>query len=183
MRKTAGNTTARTDSHWAVEHDRDKCALCVVCARNCPTGALRRDESDGQLTLYYNAELCDACGGDPACQRRCPEEAIKIGEAGAGVPQPGEEQLLNQSAMVRCEYCTETFAPIRRLDVVAGRRESKLVERALCPLCRRTNMVVQFIETHRTPGQKAVYRSATSIIRKAKFRLDLEKAKKESKKS
>ena len=155
--------------YYSVDHDKNKCALCVVCARNCPTAALRRDEENGQLSLYFNASLCDGCGGDPLCEKNCPEKAI----VSVSLDAPAESNdyvLLNRSEMVRCAYCNELFAPARRLEVVGKRagQKHKEIEQRYCPLCRRTNLVVEFIEEHRAPGSKAEYRSATDIIRRAK---------------
>ena len=178
MSKTNKDTELQVATGWAVDHDKTRCALCVVCARNCPTNALRREQGEIELRLFYRAELCNGCEGDPACQRRCPEEAIRIVEGQASLSDAGQEQLLNESLMVQCFYCREHFAPTRRLDVVAKRRVQGEVERELCPLCRRSHLVVQFIETHRRPGEKAEYRSAKDIIRNVKYRIDLEKAKK-----
>ena len=64
--------------HWTVEHDKTKCALCVVCARHCPREALRRDEEGNSLALYFNASRCDGCAGDALCEENCPEDAITM---------------------------------------------------------------------------------------------------------
>lgn len=157
------------DCYYTVDHDKTKCALCVVCARNCPTGALRREENDGRLSLYFKASICDGCGGNAVCEKNCPEKAIRS----VKLETPAESTdyvLLNESEMVRCAYCEELFAPARRLDVVSGRasKRDKNIEREYCPLCRRTNLVVEFIEQHRVPGSKAEYRSANDIIRRVK---------------
>ncbi len=160
--------------NWTVDHDKNKCALCVVCAKNCPTDALRRDVEGASLALYFNANLCDGCGGEALCEAQCPEEAIKSLPA----DKPAEESgfvLLNQSAMAQCQYCDEYFAPIRRLEVIGKKGgEGHDVDQVYCPLCRRTNLVVQFIEETRAPGSKAEYRSAKDILRKAQKRIDSE---------
>lgn len=157
-----------TGRFWTVDHDKNACALCVVCARNCPTGALRRDQGKDDLSLYFNASLCDGCGGDVLCEKNCPEKAIVSVKLDA--PADSKEfVLLNQSEMIQCEYCEEYFAPARRIDVVSGRAEKqqKAVERNYCPLCRRSNLVIEFIEQHRLPGAKAQYRQANDILRRA----------------
>ncbi len=152
-------------THWNVEHDNTKCALCVVCARNCPNGAVRRDETGEDLLLYYNASMCDGCDGDKTCQTNCPEEAIKIVQVDSP-PENDEHVLLMESKQARCEFCNELFAPVRRIDVVASKKATKHeIERVFCPLCRRTNLVVSFIEKYRLPGEKAKYRSQIQILR------------------
>lgn len=166
---TSGNKK-NTDENWKVDHDKTKCALCVVCAKNCPTNALRRDEEGGNLTLYFNAELCDGCGGNPLCEQNCPESAIVSVKSGSPTQEDGFV-MLSTSPMAQCAYCDEYFAPIRRLDVVQQKSDqSKEVERVYCPLCRRQNLVVSYIEEKMLPGSHAEYRSARYMLKKAKKR-------------
>ena len=53
-----------TDSlkHWRVERDMEKCSLCEVCTRCCPTGALSPEEQGDTLRILFRPELCDGCG-------------------------------------------------------------------------------------------------------------------------
>ncbi len=163
------------NKHWTVDHDKNKCALCVVCARHCPREALRRDEEGESLSLYFNASRCDGCSGKALCEENCPESAIRSVES-ATPPEDSGFVLLNQSEMAQCEYCEEYFAPLRRLDVLSQKEthHGKDIERALCPLCRRTSLVVDYIEEHRVPGSKAEYRSARDITRRAAKRMKIE---------
>ncbi len=166
---------SNNEKNWKVDHDKSKCALCVVCARHCPRGALRRDEEGENLTLYFNASLCDGCAdGEALCEKNCPESAIL--SVGTDSPPENEEfVLLNKSEMAQCEYCDEYFSPIRRLDVIEKRSTAEhTFERALCPLCRRTALVVDYIENVRKPGSKAEYRSARDITRRASKRMKKE---------
>lgn len=171
------NSQKISGNGWTVEHDSTKCALCVVCAKNCPTEALQRDQEGGDLCLYFNASLCTGCEGIENCGTRCPEKAIKPVEAGSTSAQPGYV-LLMQSKMAQCQECEEYFAPLRRLDVIDSKRspENK-VERLLCPLCKRAHLVEYYIEEHRVPGSKAEFRSARYMINKAKKRLAAEEGK------
>ncbi|MCP4606985.1 MAG: hypothetical protein GY847_41815 [Proteobacteria bacterium] len=161
--------------NWTVEHDKTKCALCVVCARNCPTAALRRDEEGDNLALYFNVGLCDGCNGESLCEQNCPESAIRLSKDDSP-PSTSDYVLLSQSKMTQCDYCDEYFAPVRRLDVISQKGVSgHEVERSFCPLCRRTNLVVQYIQEKRSPGSKAEYRSARDIVRKANKRMEEER--------
>jgi len=50
------------------------CVGCAVCAIACPYG-----------TMFYNPDThkafkCDLCGGDPACVKACPTDAIEYVE-------------------------------------------------------------------------------------------------------
>jgi carbon-monoxide dehydrogenase iron sulfur subunit len=84
------------------------CRLCwrAPCAVACPTGALYRDETTGAVLLVAEdcigcsacvdacpfgvvtlhpepglALICDLCGGDPSCVRRCATGAIAYADA------------------------------------------------------------------------------------------------------
>jgi Fe-S-cluster-containing hydrogenase component 2 len=85
------------------------CRLCrrAPCVAACPTEALRRDEATGAILLRSGdciacaacveacpfgmatlhpetglALICDLCGGDPACVKRCATGAILYADAG-----------------------------------------------------------------------------------------------------
>lgn len=50
------------------------CVGCAVCTIACPYG-----------TMFYNPDIhkafkCDLCGGDPACVKACPTDAIEYTE-------------------------------------------------------------------------------------------------------
>ena len=96
------------------------CRLCrrPPCADACPTGALNRDEALGAVRLRPElcigcwscvdacpfgmadlhlgtglANICDLCGGDPACVNRCAPRAIIYGERGdPAIPRWLEER-------------------------------------------------------------------------------------------
>jgi carbon-monoxide dehydrogenase iron sulfur subunit len=92
------------------------CRLCspAPCVAACPTGALYKDERTGavlvriddcsscsacvdacpfgMVTLHPEtglALICDLCGGEPACLKRCATGAIVYAEA---VPEAGGER-------------------------------------------------------------------------------------------
>jgi len=87
------------------------CRMCqrAPCVAVCPTGALNKDEATGAILLRPDdclgcsacadacpfgmaamhpqtglALICDLCGGDPACVKRCATGAIVYADAGAG---------------------------------------------------------------------------------------------------
>jgi carbon-monoxide dehydrogenase iron sulfur subunit len=87
------------------------CRLCrrAPCLAACPTGALYKDGATGAVLLQADdcigcaacvdacpfgvaalhpgtglALICDLCGGDPACVRRCATGAIVYDDEGAG---------------------------------------------------------------------------------------------------
>jgi len=156
---------------WVLELDAPRCSLCEVCARRCPSGALRVETRNETLWLVYRPALCQGCTLEETCQARCPEQAIQLtGRRHAAAET--EEVVLLESAMIRCSQCGQPFSPARKLDTLARKKQTRHeVLRDLCPLCRRTQLVVSFIETRRVPGSRAQYRSTKEILRRAGYTL------------
>ncbi|MCR4403299.1 MAG: TIGR04076 family protein [Firmicutes bacterium] len=57
--------------------DAARCAGCGACAEACPFDAVAFHPDTG-IPL-----ICDLCGGDPECVKRCPTHALAYGRAGA----------------------------------------------------------------------------------------------------
>ncbi|MGE5584338.1 MAG: TIGR04076 family protein [Bacillota bacterium] len=57
--------------------DETRCSGCGACAGACPFGAVAF-HPETRVPL-----ICDLCGGDPECVKRCPTGAISYGLAGA----------------------------------------------------------------------------------------------------
>jgi ferredoxin len=165
---------------FTVEVDTELCSLCEACAHHCPTGALSIEQIDGTMSLFFRRTLCHGCSGMRSCQDLCPEHAVRLFErkASASKTVPDDTVLLARSEMLQCQYCGEYFSPVQKITVIS-RRSGKKKEpiREFCPLCRRTNMVVQFIDEKRMPTGKAEYRSCKDILRRAKKRVESEKEK------
>ena len=157
---------------WSVVLDPEKCTLCEVCARICPTDALTRVKKDSTMSLYFNQTLCIGCPGEISCEALCPEDAIKIIELDAK-PERQEEVLLNEDEMIQCSNCKEFFAPLVKVRNIGRKGLPHNVNLTLCPLCRRTNLVVQLIDDKlsKSPTDRAQYRSTREILRRARFRL------------
>ena len=98
------------------------CRLCqrAPCVAACPVGALDRDEATGGVLLHPEdcigcsvcvdacpfgmaalhpetglACICDLCGGDPACVKRCVTGAIVYEDAGVGARAKREKLKLD----------------------------------------------------------------------------------------
>jgi formate hydrogenlyase subunit 6/NADH:ubiquinone oxidoreductase subunit I len=150
---------------WMVELDQEKCSMCEVCAKKCPTGALRLDRTENTLSIYFNSNTCIGCIDEKGCQALCPEDAIQLEELIASGDKEAEV-LLIKSKLVQCSYCKEYFAPETKIGVIKKKKLKHDVVEDYCPLCRRTNMVVNFIDEKRDPKGHAEYRSANDMLRR-----------------
>ena len=148
---------ASSGRYWLVEVDRESCSLCEVCARRCPSGAIRSEAASDTLVILFSHELCDGCRD---CLKSCPETAMTLVETEAP-PDGPKERVLAAGAMLRCSVCEAHFAPIAKLEAASHRRgdDADLIHEH-CPLCRRTQMVARFIDEKRNAiGKKAEYRT------------------------
>lgn len=144
-----------TDAHWLVERDMDKCSLCEVCTRLCPTGALQSEMTEDTLQILFRCELCDGCR---ICLDRCPEDASRL--VRIKTPPDGPVVLVC-SRLLQCSVCGQPFSSVRKQEAASKRRgdDSKLIDEQ-CPLCRCTQMVARFIEEKReAKGRPAEYRT------------------------
>jgi ferredoxin len=155
-------TEPEEPSSWTVELDPEKCTMCEGCVKHCPTGALSLNQSQDELSLLFDASLCHGCPTSESCQDICPEEAIRLGRGETG------QRVLLTSPLVECASCHKNFAAAQKLEALSrtSRVHHELV-RDLCPLCRREQLVVRFIEEERVPGSTAEYRSTTKILRES----------------
>jgi ferredoxin len=164
------------ENGWTIEFDREKCSLCEVCARHCPTGAIRLERKGDTFALYFKQHACNGCAGKTSCEAICPEEAIKVSK----LTKPAgrrKEVLLIQSKLRRCSRCNEYFSPDIKLASLGKKGLHHDVEKSLCPLCRRKKLVVNLIDEKMVPGGHAEYRSTKDIIRTSKRKPDQENDK------
>ena len=68
-----------------VQLDKENCISCFKCVEACPFGAIYAHE-DCDLPI-----MCDMCGGDPECVKKCPKGALRL------IPEAalGESRRLN----------------------------------------------------------------------------------------
>jgi ferredoxin len=159
--------------------DGEKCTLCEACIRICPNSAYRVDRKGKTVRLVFKPEACDGCPEGVSCVVKCPETAISFKRRTKATPT--KEQVAAESKLLQCAYCGEHFSSSDRVETVAKRLSGEReIERSYCPLCRRTRLVVNLIETRRKPGAKAEYRSGKDILRRAEER-KAKKAKKTKK--
>ena len=96
--------------HWATLAVSEACTACGVCARICPTRALRLDNpAPDQFALRLVARACIGC---EACVHVCAPAAITVDHAPAAAQVFGEVavQTLRSGALARCERCGAPMA-------------------------------------------------------------------------
>lgn len=107
----------------------DRCQAHGVCARLCPTGALRLSPQGNTLQLSFDAWQCIDCG---ACELACPESALAF-EAPAWRPFAEEVIVLSTLQTRECERCGEAFAGI----------DTSNDNSALCAHCSKSSALSQ----------------------------------------
>jgi len=159
------SNSEKNDKFWSVKIDPETCSICEVCAKHCPTGALKNIKEGDVLSIFFQSSLCNGCGGQSNCEELCPEKSIKLVRV-EELPEQDVPVLLIKDTMIRCAYCDEFFTTRHKLDAVS-KKGIKDPEDVYCPLCRRQNMVVSLIREQTGPGSNPEYRSAKHILRKA----------------
>ncbi len=62
----------RNEETGAIELDEQRCIGCGLCEAACPFGHIRFDH------VLKVPLKCDLCGGEPACVRFCPHNALEM---------------------------------------------------------------------------------------------------------
>jgi ferredoxin len=124
-----------------VEVREDVCTGCGMCAMACPTDALDFEQTDGSISLTFDAALCTACG---QCLPRCPEAergAIRLSRRTDLERLRQGRVCVYREEMTRCIACGAPFAPgkmIERIKELLGSEyttTTTLLTR-YCPSCR-----------------------------------------------
>ncbi len=83
--------------------DSAMCSACGLCARFCPTAALRFDVGDGGFGIGFRAARCVDCG---LCAIACPEDAIEFGPTIAAAELvAGPDRLVAEGEVAECVDC------------------------------------------------------------------------------
>lgn len=142
------------------------CTLCHLCVQVCQPGALRgvRDEFEGVISLRAAPALCDGCA---ACERWCPEEAIKVRRLQDC--EPNADRELAQSALLSCPSCGRAYVPEALLAKVqaqmGGANQALLQRQLLCLDCKTTHVPLRRRNTTQ-PGASGLASDLSSTLRR-----------------
>lgn len=133
--------SAAKDREWWTVTVAQTCTLCHICVEMCQPAALKglRDEREGTISLGFDPATCDGCA---ACERWCPEGAIRAGRAEDGV-ETGRRELAH-CALLACPACGRLHIPeamVSRLMARLGSAQGALAQRLLfCYDCKATDV-------------------------------------------
>jgi ferredoxin len=131
----SGVVTGEGSPFGRLELDVDGCTMCGLCARVCPTGAIRFDQGPVAATLEVARSACVACDH---CAAICPEGVISI-ERGVDLELLGRgTEPLKRSALARCRRCGEPVAPAAMLERLRPLLDPAVLgsTEGLCQRCR-----------------------------------------------
>jgi ferredoxin len=99
---------------------KENCALCHSCELFCPTGALKRIETDGEVRMDFQMALCMGCY---QCKELCPEGALCYNEQiGLRLLVNNEVKTIVRRVKKDCPECGRSYFP----ETQGG-----------CPTCRK----------------------------------------------
>ncbi len=88
--------------------DGDKCSACGLCARFCPTGALKMVADESHFVLALLLAACIDCG---ICALICPDDAVSFRyEAAAAVLANTEHRHVLAGTLIPCARCKQPVA-------------------------------------------------------------------------
>lgn len=116
----AGVALPEGATQGAIAVDRDACVLCGVCAKTCPTGAIRFAEGE-RAVLEFAEAACIQCGG---CARICPKGAIALVPRLAPAAERNDWREANSGEMARCVETGRPYMSQRMLDEILRRAQA-----------------------------------------------------------
>jgi ferredoxin len=93
--------------------DTKGCTLCLSCVGTCPTGALKDNPNQPQLSFAEDA--CVQCG---LCKNTCPEKVISLTPRLNFGEEAHRHRVLNEDQPFCCERCGKPFgasAQVKRI--------------------------------------------------------------------
>jgi len=106
--------------------DEEKCIKCGICARFCPTNAIKVVR---RKSIEVNLDLCMGCG---ACESVCPKKCIKVENEIGDVIRTRDIDV-NKNLCVGCFVCIEE-CPVNAIDQDGDKVK---INKEKCILCGR----------------------------------------------
>ena len=75
------------EGNGSIKIDYTRCTRCGICVSACPYNAIKLAPDKGPI-------ICDLCGGNPACVKRCPTNALAFVDAVDMTLEEAKEQYL-----------------------------------------------------------------------------------------
>jgi len=129
----------RLKNHGTPLIDKEKCTGCGLCAMDCPTTALRINQSSEKDTyqLLFRQEACNACG---VCEKSCPENCLQLMEKEPEKNKTGKEtEVIFEDNLSRCVECGIPLFPqamVKKLEIKIFTNGETTWPFNLCPSCR-----------------------------------------------
>lgn len=92
----------RNEDIGALIVNEDKCIGCKLCTYVCPFGGIYFD------TKQRKVLKCDLCGGDPACAKMCPTEALQYVEATRANMRKKRAAIERMTELLQVAFSSET---------------------------------------------------------------------------
>jgi ferredoxin len=109
---------------WHTRTIEEACSACMVCAENCPTGALEGSSDPGTRRISFDPAFCTNCS---LCQQICPQDAIRPRRAQSATEAEDQRAVLMHRTTRQCDVCRSGFVPTdpatRLCPVCANERE------------------------------------------------------------
>lgn len=87
----------------------EKCVMCRRCDAFCPTGALKRVQTEGEVSIEFRGALCMGCH---QCREFCPAGAIFYGEEiDLESLRSFDAKVIMRKQAVNCPRCSKPFIP------------------------------------------------------------------------
>jgi ferredoxin len=120
-----------------IEIKTEECSMCGLCARRCPTDALRLESGNREAKILFDYNLCIGCG---LCSESCPPKAIKITRTLDFKKLATPALVVIKDRIVYCQKCGVAFGLEKQIEhvlsVVSPKKDHLNIISKYCPNCR-----------------------------------------------